>query len=248
MNIKFKGFDVQVDKSWDNFLKDSIKDNLKEIEPKIANNYTPENKNILRFMSIDINNVKVVILGQDPYPQKENNNYIATGRAFEVSNLSDWKDLKNKSLQNILKLLCVNNRENKTIPSFEEVKQEIRNKNFKILPPDKFFTNLEKQGVLLLNTALTCEVGKSNSHKNIWKNFILEIIKYIDSENPNIKWLLWGDNAKKLYSKTSDYTCFHPTARNKKEESFFRQNHFSKIKEINWCGDSYTPNTHPTKL
>ena len=72
-----------VHSSWNKFLTTEIFDELDEIEKKIGMNTNPEHNNILRFMLCNLNNVKVVILGQDPYPEKGR----PTGRAFEVGDL-----------------------------------------------------------------------------------------------------------------------------------------------------------------
>lgn len=102
---------LNIHSSWEELLtKDNIK-LLDEIEEKIGNNYYPATKNVLRFLEQDLNKIKCIIVGMDPYPScytDKNNNIlpIATGRSFEVANLTSWQDkFKQSSLRNILKTL-----------------------------------------------------------------------------------------------------------------------------------------------
>ena len=76
---------------------------------------------------------------------------------------------------------------------------EIKDKldpDFQILPPDKLFENWENQGVLLLNTSFTCEVGAPGSHSEFWKIFTNQLLEFIATENPNITWFIWGNHAR----------------------------------------------------
>lgn len=98
----FGNEEIEIDNSWDKFLTSNIKAELQEIEDSIGNNFTPSVDKALRFLSIDLNEIKYIVLGKDPYPQKS----VATGRAFEVSNVETWQDTSiNASLKNILKLI-----------------------------------------------------------------------------------------------------------------------------------------------
>ena len=89
--------------SWSPFFTPAVEQALLEIERKIAaegREYTPDPSNVLRFLSLDLFAVKVLILGQDPYPQKGR----ATGRAFEVGGLTSWMNpFENASLRNIVR-------------------------------------------------------------------------------------------------------------------------------------------------
>ena len=96
--------------SWINFINNNkIKKELEKIETLIGNNYFPNKENILRFLSQDLNNLKCIIVGMEPYPTSyyEDGKEIpmATGRSFEVSILKgkDWNyKIKQSSLRNIL--------------------------------------------------------------------------------------------------------------------------------------------------
>ncbi len=123
------------------------------------------------FNSMSFNTLKVVILGQDPYPTAGH----AHGLCFSV--LPEVKPLP-KSLLNINKELLddlgVDNSHTGYLQSWAE------------------------QGVLLLNTALTVEQGKANSHQGKgWEIFTDSIIETINAKKEHIVFILWGANAHK---------------------------------------------------
>ncbi len=168
----------------------------------------PNKKNIFQiFKLIKFNNIKVVILGQDPYCNKNQ----AHGLAFSL-------------LPNIKKL------PQSIINIYKELKYEYS--NFKI-PSNGYLINWVKQGVFLLNTILTVEKKKPCSHKNIgWEIFSNNIIKYINLYLNNIVFILWGKYAqKKKYiinnKKHLILTSSHPSPLSAKK-SFFGCNHFKK--------------------
>lgn len=134
----------------------------------------PLKKDIFRALELtELDSVKVVIIGQDPYPGKNKNTGgpIANGLAFS-SNDSKIP----QSLNNIYKRLC------ETIEGF-------------VMPTHSDLTCWAKQGVCLLNSCLTLEDETSNSHKQLWAEFITRIIHHIDKVNPNCVYLLWGTHA-----------------------------------------------------
>lgn len=151
--------------------------------------YTPSEEKIFRALEMKVEDIKVCILGKDPYFQKG----VATGLAFEV-NKDSWNDESiNTSLKNILKLIY------KTytgeIKDINYIRKMIENNKFKILAPSLLFENWMKQGVLLLNSSLTTLVGSSGMHHKFWTPIIKELIEYISSKNNNITYLLWGNDA-----------------------------------------------------
>jgi len=138
-----------------------------------------EGKSILppkaqRFEALNttpLKEVKVVILGQDPYPTKG----YAHGLCFSV--LPDVKPLP-KSLQNINKELLSD--------------MGIDNSHTGYLLP------WAKQGVLLLNAVLTVEEGKANAHQGKgWEQFTDTIIALVNEECENVVFVLWGTYAQK---------------------------------------------------
>ncbi len=152
-------------------------------------NYAPHESNIFKAFETSLFDKKICIIGKDPYYQYN----IATGLAFEIKTKSWGTKLVNKTLKNILKLLYFSyNNEYKDIA---DILLDIEVGKFKILPPDKLFKSWESQGVLLLNSALTVEIGESGSHHKFWDNIFKDLIKYISLKNPNITYLIWGKDA-----------------------------------------------------
>lgn len=120
-------------------------------------------------------NVKVVLLGQDPYPTKD----VAHGYSFSVKK---GKDIP-PSLQNIFKELSL------------EYKIEFS-------PQHGNLEKWEEDGVLLLNTILTVEERSPLSHKGIgWEQFTDAILKYLFSKNKNVMFLCLGGKARETVTK-----------------------------------------------
>lgn len=133
---------------------------------------TPEYKDIFKaFTLCDRKDCKVVFIGQDVYPQKG----IATGIAF--GNKAHTEQLS---------------------PSLEVLKDAVL--NFKDpYRPAEFDITLEdwgKQGILLINSALTCEVNKIGSHLSLWRPFITEFLTKLSSINPGLIYVLFGKQAQ----------------------------------------------------
>ncbi|WP_186576849.1 uracil-DNA glycosylase [Aquibacillus kalidii] len=223
------------------FTKDLINE-LTLIESKLGENYNPKKEQILRFLTTDLSKVKVIWLGQDVYPAKG----VATGRSFEVGSLSDWSQpFRQVSVKNIIRLVHKSYfkiEKYGEIKSFSEIKGDIANSKFPILRPDKWFDSLEKQGVLFLNTSFTCEIGKANSHKDLWKNFSKEVLSFISKNYPSVQWFLWGKEAKesKSYIKSGIfYESRHPMMCSAKyEDDFLKSDCFVNTWDvINWVGN-----------
>lgn len=182
----------------------------------------PEKQNIFKAFSLSkIEDLKVVILGQDPYH--------GFGQAQGLS-FSTPKEIKNPpSMMNILK----------------EIKDDLQKDSVCI---DGDLTPWAKDGVLLLNTILTVEESLPKSHHKLgWESFTDNIIKYISENCENIIFLLWGAPAiskSKLINIKKHYilTAPHPSPLSS-YRGFFGCKHFSKTnkilkslgkKEINW--------------
>lgn len=203
--------------SWSIFLEEETK---KEYFTKILNflekeydqkNIFPEVENIFNaFKLTNLEDLKVVILGQDPYHKK----YLANGLAFSVNSGLKFPP----SLRNIFKELNLEYKQDK-----------------KFLNGD--LSSWAKQGVLLLNTTLTVEEGRANSHSKIgWQIFTDNVIKYINSEKSGIIFILWGNNAKAkkyLIDEKKHYILegVHPSPLSA-SRGFFHCNHFKKVNEI----------------
>lgn len=227
--------------SWSGFLTDEIKSQLEEIEKKIGNNYTPLKEKILRIFNTDLSKAKVCIVGQDVYYQPG----AATGRSFEVGGLEDWNSpFRQVSLKNMVRLIhksYIGIDDYKSIKKYSEILAEMNEGKFKILSPDKLFESLEQQGVLFLNTYLTCELNKPNSHRAIWEDFSMKLFTFISTQRPDLIWFLWGNEAfskKKYILQGIIYECRHPMLCSEKyADDFLKSNCFrNTMSIINWLG------------
>lgn len=231
-----------IDASWNDFLNPELVALLQDLEEKIFKEnteYTPKSSNVLKFLKVPLSKTKVVILGQDPYPQQG----VATGRAFEVGTLQSWNNkFSNISLKNIIRSIyyAYNNK----FLKYSMIKDEI-GKTFLVKPPSELFIEWEKQGVLLLNTSFTCEIGKSNSHQEYWSTFTNYLLKYISKANTDIVWFLWGNNAKAIVTDIdikNKIESMHPMMcynRPEREADFLfgKRNAFKETMDlINWLG------------
>ncbi|MFM1514426.1 uracil-DNA glycosylase [Helcococcus ovis] len=198
---------------WDNILEKILKsDEFQNFYINLSREYDiydvyPNYENIFNaFKLTKYEDIKIVIIGQDPYHQKGQ----ANGLAFSVnSNIKTPPSLKN---------------------IFKEISSDlgIENKN-----PD--LTAWAKQGVLLLNTILTVKDSNPRSYANsYWGVFSVEVIKKI-SERKNIIFMLWGNDAISL-SKYIDEDNFILTSTHPSPLSAYRGflgcKHFSKANEI----------------
>ena len=161
---------------WDFYLqneynKDYFKDLLKTINEayKSKKIYPPKNEIFNAFRHTAFKDVKVVILGQDPY----HGPHQAEGLSFSVKN--DVR--KPPSLQNIFKEL----NSDLNIP----------------FPETNSLIPWADQGVLLLNTVLTVEASHPASHKGLgWEEFTDEVIRILNAKETPIVFILWGAFAK----------------------------------------------------
>lgn len=225
---------------WKNFLDENKKllDSIYaclEKEISAGTEITPPENFRLRFTSRELSSVKIIILGQDPYPQPN----AATGRAFEVGTLHSWFDnFRNTSLKNIVRAIYA--AKNDKILKFSEILQEIKSGRFKILAPNELFTALEAQGVLFLNTAFSCQIGKPGSHIKLWEPFTTKLLSFITEENPEILWFIWGSAAEKQTQNLSikKLVSSHPMiCCNKPKDFLFDVNMFKQTKNvICWTG------------
>ena len=213
--------------SWDVLLKEEYqKDYFKKLldfikeEYKNKTIYPKQNEVFNAFRYTDFKNVKVVILGQDPYHGPNQ----AEGLSFSVKD----EVLKPPSLQNI----------------FKELESDIGIP----FPKHNSLKPWAKQGVLLLNAVLTVEEHKPTSHKDKgWETFTDDVIKIMNEKKEPVVFILWGSyaRAKKALITNPKHLIIesaHPSpfsARN----GFFGSKPFSKtneflkkngIKEIDW--------------
>ncbi len=153
--------------------------------------------------------VKAVIIGQDPYHEPNQ----AHGLCFSVK------------------------KGNPPPPSLVNIFKELNTDLGISIPSHGELTAWAEQGVLLLNTVLTVEQGKANSHKNHgWENVTTAVIKEVNKLNQPIVYLLWGRDAKSKMpfitnSQHLVLTAVHPSPLSA-YNGFFGCKHFSKANEF----------------
>ncbi len=219
---------VQIEESWQKILQPYFDtDEFKQLADFVHNEYLtktiyPEQKNIFNaFNFTPFSEVKVIIIGQDPY----HNPGQAHGLCFSVQDgVKPPPSLKNiyKELFNDL-----------------DIQKDTDNGNL---------TDWAKQGVLLLNSVLTVRKNNAGSHANKgWEEFTTEAIKQLSDNRENLVFLLWGnyakqkgtviDNTKHLILESAHPSPF--SAYN----GFFDCHHFSQVNKyltehnktkINW--------------
>lgn len=201
---------------WDRLLAEEFEqDYMKDLQAFLAREYReytvfPPKKDIfnaLRYTAY--RDVKVVVLGQDPYPGRGQ----AHGLSFSVR---DGIALP-KSLQNI----------------FKELQEDV---GFR-MPQSGCLEKWAKQGVLMLNTVLTVREGEPNSHKGKgWEQFTDKVISLLNMREQPVIFVLWGANAKaklNLITNPHNYVLSsqHPSPLSA-YRGFFGCRHFSKINLI----------------
>lgn len=228
-------------RSWSGLLTQPVLEMLEEIERNLGDNINPERKNVLRFLALDLNAIKVVILGQDPYPEKG----VATGRAFEVGTLTSWNEpFRQVSLKNLIRLIYKvysGIERYEEIPGFSTIKGEIASGAFKLPPPGRLFKSWEEQGVLLLNTYFSVSAGEPGSHRKLWTPFSQNVIQFISTERPDLIWFLWGKPAIENSNYIKDGRIFksrHPMmTSNLYEDDFLKSSCFKDTMHlIDWTG------------
>ncbi len=228
--------------SWTEFLDQEILSLLERIEEGLPEQYNPDREKVLRFLTTDLTSLKVVVLGQDPYPEKG----VATGRAFEVGTLESWdKPFRQVSLKNLIRLVYKTYQgiENyKEIPPFSRIVQEIRKGSFPLPDPRALFSHWEKEGVLFLNTSFTVEPGNPLSHAALWNPFTKRLLPWISLKNQNLCWFLWGKSAqeyKTLIQNGKIYESRHPMMCAEVYADDFLKSDCIKdtMKFVNWTGN-----------
>lgn len=200
-------------KAWSELLREEArKDYLFLLEKKIEEAYAssicfpPKEKIFEAFALCSPKDVKVVILGQDPY----HGTGEAHGLAFSVR-------------QGI-----------KTPPSLRNVFKELENEYGIDLTRSTDLTSWAEQGVFLLNSVLTVEKDKAGSHSKWgWEEFTNSVISFISKGNEHVVFVLWGDYARKKkslidMSKHAVIESAHPSPLSS-YRGFFGSEPFSKI-------------------
>ena len=215
--------------SWQSILSDEIqkpyfKDLMETVNEEYKNLpcYPPQELIFSAFNYCRFKDIKVVIIGQDPYHGKGE----ANGLCFSVN---DGVRIP-PSLRNI----------------FREMSEDLKTI---FLPVSGNLQAWAKQGVLLLNASLTVREDNANSHKHLkWNIFTDAVIQKISEENQNVVFLLWGNFAHKKGLKIDRKKHLvlesgHPSPMSANQGKWFGNKHFSKtnaylknngIGKINW--------------
>lgn len=206
---------VKIHPSWlqhvgEEFEKDYFKELIEFVKKEYSSKTVyPEGKNIFRaFELCPFENVKVVILGQDPYHGPKQ----ANGLCFSV----------NEGIP--------------LPPSLQNIYKEIADDIGTAMPRTGNLDNWARQGVLLLNATLTVRANQAGSHQHKgWEEFTNAVIKAISDQKEHIVFLLWGRYAQKkgeIIDRTKHHvlTAAHPSPFSA-YSGFFGCKHFSKTNE-----------------
>ena len=175
----------------------------------------PEKENVFKVFEIDVQSIKVVLLGQDPYHGPNQ----AHGLSFSVPKSATIPP----SLRNIF---------NELQRDYPDRYYEFRNGCL-----DRWFY---EEKIFLLNCSLTVEKGEPTSHMDIWQEFTDDVIRFISVQNPNCVFLLLGNFAKQkaslIQNKSKIVTGVHPSPLAK---GFIGSGVFSQVEKalnsyINW--------------
>lgn len=219
--------DVKIEESWKKALADEFnKPYFEQLTAFVKSEYAtttvyPEGKNIFNAFNLcPLPNVKVVIIGQDPYHEPRQ----AHGLCFSVQDGVEFPP----SLQNI----------------FKEIESDLGTP----VPQSGNLERWARQGVFLLNSILTVRAHQAASHANKgWETFTDEVIKQISDKTENVVFMLWGNYAK-VKGKVIDtkkhliLNTVHPSPLSV-YRGFFGCKHFSRANEyltahgktpINW--------------
>lgn len=168
---------VNIGNKWDDILKDEFeKDYYKKIREFLKYEYShytvyPKMENIFSALKLcDYDDIKVVIIGQDPYHEEGQ----AHGLSFSVQPGIEIP------------------------PSLLNIYKELQSDLGCYIPNNGFLEKWAKQGVLLLNNVLTVRAHMANSHKDCgWETFTDRIIEELNKRETPVVFLIWGSCAKK---------------------------------------------------
>ena len=204
--------DVKIENSWKKILqpefeKDYFRNLVGFVHQEYRSNtvFPPGNKIFAAFDATPFDDVKVVILGQDPYHDYNQ----ANGLCFSVNDGVQFPP----SLLNI----------------FKEIHDDIGS----AIPQNGDLSRWAKQGVLLLNSTLTVRAHSAGSHQGHgWEQFTDKVIEYLATERENLVFMLWGAYAIKKgafidRSRHLVLTSPHPSPLSA-HRGFFGNHHFSR--------------------
>lgn len=206
----------KIRKSWYDLLKDEFeKGYYKRLTEFLTDEYQnhtiyPSPENVFNALNcVSFENVKIMIIGQDPYHEPNQ----ANGLSFSVQ-----PDVEiPRSLQNIYK--------------------ELHDDCGCYIPDNGDLTKWAKQGVLLLNSVLTVRRGQANSHRGKgWELLVSQIINLLNEREDPVIFIFWGNNAKAFAPRIDTarhyiLSCSHPSPLSA-HYGFFGCKHFSRANAI----------------
>jgi uracil-DNA glycosylase len=199
-------FRDQIHPGWREVLKGSL-ELLDQIEIKLhAEAYLPAHEDVMKSLTFDPSQARVLILGQDPYPSAVD----AMGLAFSTAR-TDGK--LPATLKNI----------------YRELVDDLGVSH----PNSGDLSPWCKQGVVLLNRTLTCVEGESNSHKDIgWRELTNQVVSILAKQE--VVAILWGANAREVedaFHKSDCISSVHPSPLSA-YRGFFGSKPFSRANQI----------------
>jgi uracil-DNA glycosylase len=199
-------FRDQLHPSWRDLLGDKL-GLLDEVEERISKeDYLPGARFVMRALSQDFNLAKVLILGQDPYPNPVHPVGLAFSIAPEVTKFPP-------TLKNI----------------FKELESDLNITS----PKNGDLSSWSERGVILLNRTLTCRSGESNSHINVgWREFTDTCVALLAKSG--CVGILWGANAQEIggfFPKERVISSPHPSPLSA-YRGFFGSKPFSRANQI----------------
>lgn len=183
-------------------------------DAKAGNRFTPVLKQVFRaFEECPYKDLKLVMVGQDPYPQPG----VADGIAFSCSNTNQQQ------------------------PSLSYMQREMHDKC--LIDKDAYEWKVDlkswsNQGVLLLNTALTTRINKVGSHYEIWRTFMNFLFDMLATQNSGLVYLFMGNKAKEWADRIPDrlnnkFFVSHPASAGYNKDKYWNTGDtFTKIDRI----------------
>ena len=199
-------FRDQLHPGWRDLLKGSL-DLLDQIDQQLKEaSFLPQHQDVMKCLTFNPSEAKVLILGQDPYP----NEMDAMGLAFSTAR-----------------------KDGKLPASLKNIYRELADDLGVALPASGDLSPWCRQGVVLLNRTLTCVEGESNSHQDVgWRVFTDQVVSIL--AQPGVVAILWGKSAQEVedrFPKSDCITSVHPSPLSA-YRGFFGSKPFSRANQI----------------
>ncbi len=212
---KFRKF-IESKEMWDIMQKVKEDAGKETIVPKSTDTFRA-------FKTVDPKNLKVIFYLMDPYPRKYSNGaFQATGIAMDCSNSPDGK------LQPSL------------INWYDAISKSEGNK----VRYDPSLEYLHEQGVMLLNTDLTCKLNKTQSHKGLWEPFHKYFLEEVVGSDNHIVYVLCGEASLRMERYINPFCKIfklsHPAAAAHTHTDWDDEGTFKAINKLIWGNNRYT--------